>query len=94
MENSKSKQLEKDIEKLKRRNKILTNRVKRLQKENQRLSREMDIMEALAEKVKDIRQCKICPSCGNTMEILQSFGNKRIWFCSGKNCINREVELL
>jgi len=59
--------LDKEITKLKRRNKILTKRCKKLEAENIRLCEELDLIEA-KNSVILTRELNICPECGEDLE--------------------------
>ena len=90
---TKEEQLEKEIDRLKRRNKILNNRIKRLQEEVQRLSTELDLADALSEKLQPVEMHRYesnnysCKKCGNMLNLLQEFENHTLWMCSSKSCV-------
>ena len=77
-------QLQKEIARLKRREKILTNRVRRLHEENERLASELDSAEKTEKKAKRV-PADACPSCGGTLEITD-IGHAILTVCLSKNC--------
>ena len=58
--------LQKEVERLKRRNKILTKRCKKLEEENTKLCEELDLLEARNSAIM-IEKLDVCPECGEDL---------------------------
>ena len=86
----KDKFLQKEIDRLSRRNKLLTRRVKKLSEENQSLADELDKSEALAIR---IPRNNICPKCASDLETMTLYNNKVLEICSNySTCKYKKVK--
>lgn len=89
-----------ELEKLIRRNKILTRRNNRLNEDIQKLSEENDELWRQIEELKAIKAPRkkngkpkdYCPKCGENVEILIAGPNK-ITLCKNKNCNFKKSEI-
>ena len=86
------KQLQKEIDRLTRRNRTLQNRVKRLQADNDNLIAEIDILEVDKKFKRSPKKTTIeeCPSCQSEI-ILMDLGINIIKICSSKKCLYRKT---
>lgn len=82
--------MEKELENYKRRNKILTKRIARLQEENAKLVEEVETLEALKEPMEKVEEpkkvVKYCNKCGNELLTVADFSGKIIYVCENSNC--------
>lgn len=83
------KQLAREIERLKRRNRTLINRIKRLTSDNSHLTEEIDILEMPIAPQKK-RYEHTCTVCSHEMEYLPA-GPVDIILCKNIKCNNRIV---
>jgi len=77
---------QKEIERLNRRNKLLSKRIKKLQEENQNLAKELDTVEQLAEikqtPTKRVTGAQHCPKCGGHIDKVNAYKGKQVHICS------------
>ena len=96
MDNEKLLDLHKQIDRLTRRNKLLTKRLKKLHEENQVLAKELDDLDQLKEYNNSPRRAApvedLCPKCGNHLDISNTYGGKTLYICSSfPKCTHRGV---
>ena len=89
------KQLQKEVERLKRRNKVLIRRLKRLQSESTDLENELETIEALNEvaPLAPIAPKMQCPTkCGGELKWHEAGPAGKILLCNTIQCKYREVK--
>jgi hypothetical protein len=83
----KIKQLQKEVERLKRREKIHINRIKRLNEENGKLAEEIETLEVHSKFKRKVQRvpADFCPICGGEIDV-QDMGHGTLIVCKMKNC--------
>lgn len=83
MEDNEVERLKKEIERLNRRNKIITKRVKKLEEANKNLINEIEELEALNENISSHKiNTDACPECGDALYELVKPNGAILFVCN------------
>lgn len=76
------KLLQKEIDRLTRRNKLLTKRIKKMEEANKNLIEEIEELEAKSEVVNVRVQDTGCPECGSELQEITKPDGSQLYICS------------
>lgn len=82
LEDQEKKLLQKEVERLNRRNKLLTKRIKKMEEANQNLIAEIEEAEAKSEVLQAKMPNKGCPQCGSILDEIIKADGSVLYICS------------